>query len=204
MKDSPTAQALLAAAGELFPAHGYDATSIRAITARANVNLGAVTYHFGSKEALYEALFAHLAEPFREHVAAIGARPGPALERIVELVQAVFEYLAGHPRLWRLLIQHLAGARPLPEPARRVLEANHRVISELIAAGQREGTIRSGDPRLMSLNIIAQPIWISLVRDFLRQALGIDQDDPATRKRVADSTLQFVRAGLATTPEDAP
>ena len=51
-----TTQSILEAARELFAERGYDGASIRAITARAGVNLGAVTYHFGTKERLYLAV----------------------------------------------------------------------------------------------------------------------------------------------------
>ncbi len=45
---------ILDTAEELFMEHGYEGTSIRAITRQARANLGAVTYHFGSKKNLYE------------------------------------------------------------------------------------------------------------------------------------------------------
>lgn len=37
--------------------HGLEATSLRRITAEAKANLAAVNYHFGSKEALVQAVF---------------------------------------------------------------------------------------------------------------------------------------------------
>jgi AcrR family transcriptional regulator len=48
---------ILDAAEELFMLHGFEATSMRQLTARAGVNLAAVNYHFGSKDALIEAVF---------------------------------------------------------------------------------------------------------------------------------------------------
>ena len=44
---------ILAATEKLFVIHGFDATSLRAITTEAGVNLAAVNYHFGSKEELF-------------------------------------------------------------------------------------------------------------------------------------------------------
>ena len=44
---------LIEAARQQFARVGFDAASVRDITARAHANLGAITYHFGSKEALY-------------------------------------------------------------------------------------------------------------------------------------------------------
>src|SRR5215204_4298189 len=48
---------ILDAAEELFMLQGFEGTSMRLLTARAGVNLAAVNYHFGSKDALIEALF---------------------------------------------------------------------------------------------------------------------------------------------------
>ena len=48
---------ILGAAEELFMQHGFEAASMRMLTAKAGVNLAAVNYHFGSKDALIEAVF---------------------------------------------------------------------------------------------------------------------------------------------------
>ena len=199
MKDDlSTATVLLNTATELFVTHGYAGTSIRAITDRAGANLGAVTYHYGTKDALYQAVAASLLEPFREHVAATAEVPGAPLDRLESLVRAVFEYLHAHPELPRFIVQQLAAVRPVPVAVQTALEANHRVIAELIAAGQRDGSIRDGDARLLALSVVAQPIWMTVVREFLQQAIGVDQRDPRTRAEIIDTAMRFVRAGLAT------
>jgi AcrR family transcriptional regulator len=61
-----TKRAILDAAEELFADYGFAATSLRAITAAAQVNLAAVNYHFGSKEALIDAVFARRVEPMNQ------------------------------------------------------------------------------------------------------------------------------------------
>jgi AcrR family transcriptional regulator len=53
---------ILDAAETLFADHGLSETSMRAITRTAGVNLASVNYHFGSKEALIQAVFARRAE----------------------------------------------------------------------------------------------------------------------------------------------
>jgi AcrR family transcriptional regulator len=58
-----TKQRVLNAAEHLFAEHGYYATSLRTITTRAGVNLAAVSYHFGGKEALIEAVIVRRLEP---------------------------------------------------------------------------------------------------------------------------------------------
>lgn len=54
---------ILDAAEELFMQHGFEGTSMRVLTAKAGVNLAAVNYHFGSKDALVEALFRRRLDP---------------------------------------------------------------------------------------------------------------------------------------------
>src|SRR5690242_6661713 len=51
------------AAEELFMQHGFEGTSMRLLNAKAGVNLAAVNYHFGSKDALVEALFRRRLDP---------------------------------------------------------------------------------------------------------------------------------------------
>jgi AcrR family transcriptional regulator len=48
-----TRDRILKAAERLFAERGYDATSVRAIVARARVNQAAINYHFDGKEGLY-------------------------------------------------------------------------------------------------------------------------------------------------------
>ena len=54
---------ILDAAEELFMQHGFEGTSMRQLTTKAGVNLAAVNYHFGSKDALIEAVFRRRLDP---------------------------------------------------------------------------------------------------------------------------------------------
>lgn len=53
---SDTPERLLAAGRRLFARGGFEGTSVRSLTTEAGANLGAVTYHFGTKEAFYLAI----------------------------------------------------------------------------------------------------------------------------------------------------
>ncbi|HKO87419.1 MAG TPA: TetR family transcriptional regulator [Burkholderiales bacterium] len=54
-----TRERILHATEALFILHGFDGTSLRLVTSAAKVNLGAVNYHFGGKDGLFEALIAY-------------------------------------------------------------------------------------------------------------------------------------------------
>ena len=58
-----TKDRILDAAEALFMEHGFEATSLRSITAAAGVNLAAVNYHFGSKEELFQAVLTRRLDP---------------------------------------------------------------------------------------------------------------------------------------------
>jgi AcrR family transcriptional regulator len=86
---------ILHAAETLFIERGFASSSLRTITARARVNLAAVNYHFGSKEALIREVFErHLAPLNQARIAYLdrleaeaNGRPlGP--DRIVEAMVA--------------------------------------------------------------------------------------------------------------------
>lgn len=52
-----TRDRILDVAEALFVEHGFEATTMRMITSRADANIAAVNYHFGSKDALIQEVF---------------------------------------------------------------------------------------------------------------------------------------------------
>lgn len=87
------------AAEKLISEHGVEGTSVRAITQAAGANLGAINYHFGSKDQLVMEVFSRRLQPLsRERLARLDKLEKAAagqqlkLEQIVEaLVRPVVE-----------------------------------------------------------------------------------------------------------------
>src|SRR6266511_5962916 len=73
-RSSATQGKILDTAEALFMEHGFEATSLRQITAAANVNLAAVHYHFGSKEDLFEAVLTRRLDPMNQERLALLTR----------------------------------------------------------------------------------------------------------------------------------
>src|SRR5947207_4217466 len=73
-KSSATKGRILDAAEALFMEHGFEATTLRQITAAAGVNLAAVHYHFGSKEELFEAVLRRRLDPMNQERLALLTR----------------------------------------------------------------------------------------------------------------------------------
>lgn len=61
-----TKERIIHAAEDLFAQHGFAGTSLRQVTSRADVNIAAVNYHFGSKENLVHEVFKHRMDEMSE------------------------------------------------------------------------------------------------------------------------------------------
>jgi AcrR family transcriptional regulator len=190
---------LLEAARALFARNGYEGTSVRAITGRAKANLGAVTYHFGSKEALYHAVIEQFIVPVAERLAAISASDEPALSRLETVLRELLKQTAAHPEMPALMIREMASERPVPPPMAKNVRRNAESIGRIIADGQREGTIRPGLPQFLALAVAAQPLFLALAGRAIQQALGADPKDPQIRARLDEQVVETVLAGLAST-----
>ena len=146
---SATKERILDAAETLFAEHSFDGTSLRSITGAAGVNLAAANYHFGSKEALLQAV--------------LSRRLGPINRQRIDRLD---------------VLEAEAGSRPLDVEAvlRAFLEPAFQEIHRLGGAGEKfvqlAGRIHSEtDPgvRQMFMRLFAEVV----ARYFaaLRQAL---------------------------------
>ena len=91
---------ILDVAEELFMQHGFEATSMRLLTSTARVNLAAVNYHFGSKDALIEALFHRRLDPMNtERIAALDALEQQAGEQPLAAEQIIRAFIGTSLRM---------------------------------------------------------------------------------------------------------
>jgi len=117
---------ILDSAEEVFAERGFAGASTREIARRARVPLGAVHYYWGSKKGLRDAVFARLAERFRDTLGqnlVSGNTPGEILDRLTD---AFFDFLIANRNATRLLV------RSILEPPDPQIE---RMFQELAAFG---------------------------------------------------------------------
>jgi len=140
-KDAVATRArLLHTAGLIFARHGFQAASLRIICRRANVNLGAVRYYFGSKEALYREVLVEshrrLIEERRVPLREDYTDPQQALEAwIHHAANLILLRRAAHPFVGRLVVHELiqpTGA--LDDLVQTVLLPFRQSLAAIIAA----------------------------------------------------------------------
>jgi AcrR family transcriptional regulator len=155
-----------------------------------------VTYHFGSKATLYEEALRYSLQPLVERITEAASTRGTPTERILAVATTHFSFLSDRPQLRQLFLQLLQEEVTIPERVAALARQVIGTVGQLVVEGQRDGTIRSGDPRLLTVAIMAQPIMLNVLRPMLRVGPQIDLDDPETRERALSNALRFIRAGL--------
>jgi AcrR family transcriptional regulator len=139
---------ILDAAEKLFAENGPEAVSIRAIAEGANVNLGAVNYHFVTKERLFEEVFRRRVVPLNEERIALldaaekraGANVALSLETIIEAFVSPSLKLAvesaGHARAM-VVMQFLSHAFSSPNESAFLAKYYEPLRSRFIVAFMR-------------------------------------------------------------------
>lgn len=80
---------ILEVAEKLFAENGFDGTSVRQISKEADVNVAMISYYFGSKEKMLEALLDYRLADFKIQIESILSKETKYLEKIDEIVALV-------------------------------------------------------------------------------------------------------------------
>ena len=103
-------------------------------------------------------------------------------------MRAIFEHIRANPDMPSFMIREMAAAEGPSQPIVQTMQRVFPVMSAVIAQGQREGTIRAGDPVLYILSTFAQPVYLCLTR----RATGVHIDDAG----IVEHAVAMVRTGL--------
>ena len=205
-----TKERILDTAERLFAEHGFEATSLRAITAAASVNLAAVNYHFQTKDSLVHAVI-------RRRMAPLNARrlelldqyektnsAGPAgLDKIIE---AFLLPLVGAERNE---LEHFGPimARLYTEPREfslRMFEQHLRPVSQrVVAAFRRAIPDVPEDDLLWRLHFSVGTMAHVLGAPHILLANSRGRCDPSNIPIVLKQLCAFIRAGLTAPVEES-
>ncbi|MEO6629582.1 MAG: TetR/AcrR family transcriptional regulator [Aquihabitans sp.] len=164
--DSASRLALLAAGRECVRTHGLAKTTSRLIAGAAGVNLGSITYYFGSKDALLaEALFGELSTRLAPVMDTLEG-DDPAASRLLGAVQeliAEFEASAHDVPVYLNALVLSTEPGLLAERARALLSDLQQRLATVIARLATDGVIaRWVDPQAMASLLLAAANGIAL------------------------------------------
>ena len=146
-----TAAAILEAGERLFLSRGFAATTIEDLSEQADVAIGSIYAHFGSKDGVYAALIdraLELDKRYSEEGFEAGDSP---FERLVGMGEGYLRFAREHPghfRLFRFPPPDRPDAAPQPtvRVTQRVCEETAR-MAELLSEAIAEGVLRPVDPQ---------------------------------------------------------
>ncbi len=199
-----TGDRLLNVAERLFAQRGYDATSVRDITAEAGCNVAAVNYHFGGKENLYLETFRGLLGELRDlRIRRIRADMEEAgqtatLELFVEsMANAFLEPFVdeGRGRLLMAFVSREMVDRHLPtgvfvdEFIRPLLDV---ALEQLNAVGPRLDPIAA---RMCLMSLVGQLLHVLRAQPMLTSGRAIDLV-PTDLKSHVDHIVRFTVGGI--------
>jgi AcrR family transcriptional regulator len=132
---------IMEAAENLFAEKGYNGTSVRDIAISAQINLAMVSYYFGSKEKLWEALFTFRRESIKLKLESIIQKTGlTSLEKINLLIDHYIEKIMRQQCFHKILAreQVLNNTGVTAELILQMKKQNQELIGRLIQEGQKK------------------------------------------------------------------
>lgn len=128
---------LLKAAKKLFANQGFDGTSIRQICEEADANVALISYHFGGKDKIFQAIF----ETFypNTQIEDLVQQPLQPVEGIRLLIQEVTYFRLKEPDLIRMLQYEILLNTPRIEIIHKHAFPVWKVLRDVLEKGRRQG-----------------------------------------------------------------
>lgn len=156
---------VLRSALDTFATHGFEGSSVRNIAENAGVSIQLLLYHFKSKDNLWRETIDLVSSKSADMVDISSADAASAAQVLEIIIENLVRLFAEFPALHRLMTMegHELSDRLIwlcDKYGRR----NFKAISDVIAAGQKEGVVIEGDPgqlRMLVVALAAVPFSVS-------------------------------------------
>jgi len=201
---------ILDAAAELFFAHGYGATSIDAVSARARISKRTFYHRFEDKAALFGAVLHRVIDGLRPPPVAMPPLAGASVRDILLRLAGIILHAALTPQALALHRLIVGESTRFPKLAAAVAAEGATgeaiaLIADLLVRETRAGTLSVADPRFAAEQFMQMVLSIPQ-----RRALGLGPPmTPVERDRWARDTVDLfldgcrVRSAAARSPEAA-
>ena len=182
---------IIETAEELFADRGYDGTSVRDIADEAGVNVAMISYYYGSKEKLMEALFEHRIGSIQMRVESLlkdnSLTPFEKVNMLIDdHVERVMQKQCFHKIMMSVVLTNKIPA--ILKAANDVKLRIAEIVSELIKDGQKKGVFKKKVDVILMLNTMVGTVSQTLMslgyyREFNKQNELPDEEFLITTKR---------------------
>lgn len=136
---------IMEVAEELFAEKGFTGTSVRDIADKAGVNLAMISYYFGSKEKLLEAIFEYRGDSTKLILENIeGKAEISSIEKMNLLIDHYLQKLEKQQCFHRLMVreQSVKSSEVITQMILKLKRQNLEVVKRLVSEGQQKGEFR--------------------------------------------------------------
>jgi len=157
---------VVATAAELFAERGYDGTSMSELTAATGLAAGGLYHYIEGKDDLLIAICDELLEPLLEQARQIVATEAPPVEQLRELVGAWVGHVVEHRDHMLVFTQERQAIESEPRwrRVRSQRKAFEKIVDEVLARGETDGSMTFADRRLSLLALLGMvnytPQWV--------------------------------------------
>jgi AcrR family transcriptional regulator len=181
--------AIIEAAQKLFAENGFDGTSVRDIAQEASVNVAMISYYFGSKEKLMEAVFEQKTVDTRIKVETLLQNQSLSyLERVNILIEDYVERFIAHQVFHRIMIreQLMEKETVISDFIMALKKRNLASIKKLIHEGQKSGSFKKNiDIVLMMSTMVGTVSHMVTSQRFYREMNNMtDMPEPEFQKHL--------------------
>ena len=182
----------------LFAEKGFNGTSVRDIAEKANVNLAMVSYYFGSKDKLLEALFNYRGEYLKlklENI--IEDKKLNSLEKINLLIDHYVDKVMSQQCFSRIMVreQVMNHTGITAELIFQMKKRNQELITRLIHQGQKKGEFKKNiDIPLMMVTMIGTGNNMVATQHYYRQINNLQSmSEEEFQKHIKKKLSQHVK-----------
>ncbi len=187
-----TTGAILDAAERHFLERGFQDAKVDEIAQDADVAVGSVYNHFGSKEGLYRASLERALALFESYMDDDAEPEGPALEQLLDLAGRIARFGRERPAHLRMLV--LPHPRDAEEALREPLDEVRKAMAdrERRVAALIEAAVRRGDARPLDSRRAAAFLWSAWLG-----ALALGRRSDRELRAVLEAGLRVALGGIA-------
>lgn len=171
---------ILEVAETLFAEKGFDGTSIRDISKAAKINIAMVSYYFGSKEHLLEALILYKTSGLKELLVNLIEEDLEPVEKINKLIELYINRINCNKGIYRILHFELSSKKRVLEimSFSEIKKANLKSLELIIQEGQAKGVFRKDIIiPLLTPTILGTYFHFYMNRPFFEELLNLKTEE---------------------------
>ncbi len=196
---------IMEAAEELFAEQGFAGTSVRDIAEKAGVNLAMISYYFGSKEKLMEAMFDYRGQYMQLQLQSLlQTKELSPMQKFEKLIDEYIDRITKKQCFHQIMVREQMANRegPIARQIFQLKQSNQALIGQLIQEGQKKGDFKKNvDASFLMMTLVGTTSQLMTAQHYYREAnnlqsLSGEEFDKHIKKKLSNYLKTIFKAIL--------